>query len=583
MVAIFVLDAAHRCRFLNNVAEYLTGVPLHQAVNRSFRDVIWQRHPAPYDDTDLAKAIDRGDAEGEETVVARDGVARLFAFRIVSLTQGGLRDGSVVELIDLSGETGTARALRESEQRLRLAVEATGIGIWDVNATSGERRWSTEFLAILGLPPEETPDTKKFSQLVHPDDRAWVDDLYARAYASPEAGGFDAEFRILRANDGVERWVSSHGRITFDEAGRALRGIGTLRDITERREAETEVRLSEERNRLAIEANHAGTWDYDIAAQTHVWSDTYKRLWGLPADAPADPTLLEALVGPTDRELISERWKKAQDPAGNGRLEIEHQLHRADDGSGRWCAIIGQIFFDDGRRKAVRATGIMLDITDRKAAETRQRLVLREMNHRVKNSLSVVQAIVSQTVRLTPNPQLAFERIQSRLMALARTHDFLNKEDWRGVSIRTLVRGEVDPFMTTVQSRIALAGDDVVLDSSSTLALGLILHELAVNAATFGALSGDNGQLQVAWRVLPGSPQPTLDLIWTESGGPSVRAPNTAGFGTRVIQANARGTLGGSVDLRYPPTGVECHIAFPLKPAVYEEVLPEQAAAERRI
>jgi two-component sensor histidine kinase len=227
----------------------------------------------------------------------------------------------------------------------------------------------------------------------------------------------------------------------------------------------------------------------------------------------------------------------------------------------------GQIFFDEARKRPVRAIGIMLDITDRREAEDRQRLILKELNHRVKNSLAVVQAIVSQTIRMS-RPSEAFERIQARLMAVSRTHDFLNKSNWGGVSLMDLLKGELEAFSARDASRIALQGVSVMLDSTTALALGLIFHELATNAAKYGSLSVDQGRLTVTWSLIRAGAQPQLSVVWTESGGPPVRAPRRTGFGSRLINGSVQGTLSGEVKLEFARTGLVCRILIPVPPTV---------------
>ena len=702
MVAVFVVDG-QRCRFLNAVAEVLTGFSLAQARGNSLENLLW-RQATPFADSALGRTLGSGEGgEGEETVLGADGQARRYGFRVVPLDPAAQTVApAVVELVDLSGETGTARALRESEQRFRLAVEATGIGTWDVDAATGKRRWSPEFFKILGLPADIEADDKLFSALIHPDDREWVSEVYDRVYSTPSMAAFNAEFRIVRASDGAERWVSASGRVSFDAAGRAIRGVGTLSDIharrrseqalreseerlrialvagrmgtwrydfatglqqwddtqsrlfgvgasstpsrdlflslvhpedlevvsydaatlpppgtfldsefriirpdgavrwisasslarydaagkpfemigvnsdiTERKEAEEALRLSEERHRLSIEANAVGTWDYDMVTDERRWSGQFKQLWGLPEDAASDVNLLRPLVAPADWASLQLAWQQAIRVDGPGRISAEYRFRRADDGTLRWCAISGQVFFDAQHKKPLRALGIMLDVTARKAAELRQRLVLREMNHRVKNSLAVVQAIVSQTLRMTADPKEAFQRIQSRLMSVARTHDFLNQDDWSGASLRKLIGGELEPF--SAPDRIVLEGDPVLLDSSSALALGLIFHELAVNAAKYGALSVPGGTLVVKWTVREGDAQPVIQLVWQERGAPAVVQPVTPGFGSRLIQASTEGTLQGKVTMEYRPEGLRCRLSFPLRPLATDDILPEDA------
>ena len=689
MVAVFVLDKRLRCDFINAVAETLVGLSLSQARGRPFADVLW-----PAEGPGGASAMwqllrTHAAGEGEEVLSESRGGARPCAFRVSPLGSQ-VEGGSVVEITDLTGEVGAGKALRESEERLRLAVAATGIGIWDVNVVTGERRWSPEFRAILGLSAEVDPDARMFGSLIHPLDRERVEALYQQAYEVGASGTYHAEFRILRASDGAERWVSTSGRVSFDANGRAIRGVGTLRDvdesrryeealrereerlrvalvagrmgtwrhdirtgeqqwdetqarllgvspsaapsrelflslvhpddlrkvsfdgpipvgtyldsefrirradtgeerwisaqafaiagpsgeaaevigvnrdITARKEADAALRYSEERQRLATEANDVGTWDIDMLTGQHRWSQQFKRLWGLPGDIEPNAAVLKPLIDPDVWSSVLRQWGDATDPAKGGRVSIEFQGRRADNGDVRWFSFSGRIFFDEAFGKPIRGVGIMLDVTERKDAEERQNIILKELNHRVKNTLAVVQAIVSQTLRLS-KPGEAFERIQARLMAVARTHDFLHLANWHGVAFADLLRGELEPYAGAADPRLAIGGPSVVLDSKSALALGLTFHELATNAAKYGALSSPEGHLEIRWTVIAKGDGIEVRLMWEESGGPSVRPPRKTGFGTRLIEGSVKGNLNGSVAFNYARRGMACEIAFPLR------------------
>ena len=237
-------------------------------------------------------------------LIAHDGVERPFSFRVTPLGDP-LTGGSVLELLDLSGETGTSRALRESEQRLRLAVEATEIGIWDVDATHNTRRWSPEFNAILGLPVDFDGDENVFDSLIVPEDRERVTALYRRAYAPGSDGIYNAEFRIRRADTGEVRWVLTTGRITFDADGRALRGVGTLRDVDKRRKDEEAVRESERRLRVALVAGRMGAWSYDLTTGAQRWDESQYRLLGLDPSLPPSRELFLSVVHPDDLHLVT--------------------------------------------------------------------------------------------------------------------------------------------------------------------------------------------------------------------------------------------------------------------------------------
>jgi len=465
--------------------------------------------------------------------------------------------------------------VRASEQRLRLAIAATGIGIWDVDVVSGSRQWSPEFLAILGLPPDTAPDQDLFSSLIHPDDRERVLELYGRAYSSPANASYKAEFRIRRAHDGAERWVVTTGRVHFDAAGRPLRGVGTLRDVDARRRMEEALRLSEERHRLAIAANRLGTWDTDLLRGEHGWSPEYYELWGLSPELPADPAHLQPLMTQRDWQRLQLALAEARE--GEGRIGIELPFTRPSDGTQRWALLQGRIFFDESGTP-VRTVGIAMDTTERKQAEERQRLLLNELNHRVKNTLATVQAIVSQTLRSTPDPDAAFERVQARLMALSNTHNLLNATSWTGATLADVLGAELKPYRSQGE-RVQLRGEPVALDARTALAFGLIAHELVTNAAKYGSLSVPDGRLEVSWRVTEGDEGKQVELTWRESAGPEVAKPTRVGFGSRLVERSIR-DLRGTADVDYAPAGLVCRLIFLLDPwgtSKEEETAPAPA------
>lgn len=203
------------------------------------------------------------------------------------------------------------------------------------------------------------------------------------------------------------------------------------------------------------------------------------------------------------------------------------------------------------------------DVTDRVEGERRQKLLLDELNHRVKNTLSTVQAIAAQSLRSNADPAQAREAFESRLIALSATHDLLTASSWRSASLRAVLLVELKPYAS---DRYRLEGPDLDLTPPEALALGLLFHELATNAAKYGALSGEAGLVEVRWtRLADADGRPLLSLDWTESGGPAVTRPARRGFGSRLIERSLRGALRGSADLDFAPDGLRCHLHLPLK------------------
>jgi two-component sensor histidine kinase len=208
-------------------------------------------------------------------------------------------------------------------------------------------------------------------------------------------------------------------------------------------------------------------------------------------------------------------------------------------------------------RKPVAIAGASRDLTQRKQAEEHQRLLLDELDHRVKNTLATVQAITSQTLRTARDLPTARESIERRIHSMARAHDLLTSRDWKGANLTDVVARALEAF---TPAQVSISGEPVDLSPRHTLALSLALHELATNATKYGALSCPGGRVNMTWAVKDGR----LRLNWEESGGPSVASPTQKGFGTRLLEALLARELGGTMKLNYNASGVRCRVAVTL-------------------
>jgi two-component sensor histidine kinase len=208
-------------------------------------------------------------------------------------------------------------------------------------------------------------------------------------------------------------------------------------------------------------------------------------------------------------------------------------------------------------RQVVNFVGTVQDITERKEREEKEHLLMREINHRAKNMLSVVDAIAHQTA--TRNPEDFIERFSERIQALSANQDLLVRNEWKGVEIADLARAQLAHFADLIGSRIAVHGPKLRLRAASAQAIGLALHELATNAGKYGALSTDAGRVDVRWRT----EGDTFAMSWTERDGPPTSAPKRRGFGTIVMEAMAERSVGGKVDLNYEPSGLTWRLTCP--------------------
>ena len=203
-------------------------------------------------------------------------------------------------------------------------------------------------------------------------------------------------------------------------------------------------------------------------------------------------------------------------------------------------------------------TGVMRDVTDRRRAEELQRLMINELNHRVKNTLATVQSVAGQTLRNAEDMEDARDSLTRRLLALARGHDILTRESWDGAELVDVVESVVAAHGDT--ERFLVDGPAVRLAPKAALALSMALHELMTNAAKYGALSNAEGRVRLTWRRTKSDPGQRLQLRWEETDGPPVSTPRRQGFGTRLITGGLARELGGEVRLDYPSGGVVCEI-----------------------
>lgn len=332
-----------------------------------------------------------------------------------------------------------------------------------------------------------------------------------------------------------------------------------LEERVVRRTAELEastMRLleSEQRRSLALAAGSMGSWDWDLPNGRIVWDEGQHRIYGVvPGQFAVTPENFKVLIFPDD-------WGRLQ--VGMETLLQEGQPHQAEyrirrpNGEVRWCASTAAASKDAGG-KVVRISGVTMDITERKEAEERQALLAREVDHRAKNAMAIVQSIVRLTKANSISEYGAV--IEGRLKALSRAHALLSESRWQGAEFAKLVDEELAPFRSANTDRIRAAGPKVLLNPTTAQTLALALHELATNAAKYGALSQASGNLELKWDIEPDS----IVVDWRERGGPPVREPRSTGFGTRIITGSIERQLGGKATFDWHPDGLSCALRVP--------------------
>jgi two-component sensor histidine kinase len=205
--------------------------------------------------------------------------------------------------------------------------------------------------------------------------------------------------------------------------------------------------------------------------------------------------------------------------------------------------------------------GLAMDITEARRAEEHQRLLINELNHRVKNTLATIQSLARQTLRDGVDARDARERLTERLLALSAAHNVLTRENWEGADLSEIAHEAMRPYQEPSDGRVRICGPRARLAPNAALALSMALHELATNAVKYGALSSAEGRVSLDWE--PNAAGDAMDLTWREAGGPPVNAPGAKGFGSRLL-ASLSGELGGPAEIDYAPGGLTCRLKAPL-------------------
>jgi PAS domain S-box-containing protein len=264
---------------------------------------------------------------------------------------------------------------------------------------------------------------------------------------------------------------------------------------------------------------------------------------------------------PDGRPLQRSEFPGARALRGETVQGVEFQ--HVGDGATRWYRVSG-IPVRDAAGGVSGALLAIVDIDQEKSAAEHQKLLVNELNHRVKNTLATVQSIAAQTLRNAGTAAEARDAIEMRLLALSRAHDILTRENWEGASLSEVVAQAVAPYRTLGAERLHAVGPDVRLTPRMALALAMALQELATNAVKYGALSNDRGTVRITWAVRNGADPPRLALRWAETEGPRVKPPQRRGFGSRLIERSLAQDLDGTVHIEFAPHGVECTVDAPI-------------------
>ena len=443
-------------------------------------------------------------------------------------------------------------AISRAHSDLQNLMAATDYGTLFLDASLRIRRFTQRVTELFSITPldEGRPITDFAHQLEY-------DELVKDARAV--LAEFAPLRREIRSRDG--RWYDLRLR-PYRTVEEKIDGVViTFADISDRLKAEQALRESE-RNLLQqkrlVDLSHDPifVWDYDGGIVE--WNRGSEELYAFSHDEAVGKVSHRLLHSAPSRGSFEDvRAALLREGAWTGELS---QKSRNGDDLSVECRV--QLEVVDGRRLVLESTR---DISERKGLEERQQLLLRELTHRVKNTLAIVQSIASLTLRTTQSPADFVERFSARLEALSDAHGLLVQSEWRGADFASLARGQLAPYIADSPGRATLAGPSVILPADLATPFGLVLHELAANAVKYGSLSAPDGGVALTWTVEPGNNSSLLKVQWCEIKGPKVKAPAELGFGTRLIDMALQGA---TVTRDYREDGFLCDITLPLTPIV---------------
>jgi PAS domain S-box-containing protein len=439
--------------------------------------------------------------------------------------------------------------------RLRLAVQAARLGVWDWDLLENTFEYSPRAREIFGLSPDEEITLDGLRALTYPADRPLTSAQARRALDPHDRVNIPFEYRIIR--HGELRWVRAHGEAIFadlDGGRRPVRFVGTIEDITERRAADEAASESARKLRLAVEIARMAIWEVDVATGELTVTPELNAIFGFPPNAVPTIEHLRACYCDGEQERIRLAGEQAM-AAGHTKFEVDFRIRRLD-GVVRWLLLRAEVLRDiDGNYS--RVIGVLLDIDEQKRNLERQQLLAREPSHRVKNSLTVVQALAGQTFRENYPIRKSLEEFRGRLQSLAFANDILVTTEWQAFGLRELLLQVTLPYRNEEQSPFEIECEEHFLHSRLSQPMALALHELCTNAAKYGSLSVPEGRVSIRCREVSGR----IELAWKELGGPQISAKPSGGFGTRLLTSILVQEL-GALELRFDPDGLYCLISI---------------------
>jgi PAS domain S-box-containing protein len=495
----------------------------------------------------------------EEPFVHPDGDTDWVRWSMAPWREANGDVGGVLLFTEVTTEQVEARrALAESEARFRATFENAAVGVLLVDPSGSLLRVNDSFARMLGFSCEELK-TKTFQDITHPDDLATNLSVLNKTLTG-EASSYCIEKRYLRKDGGII-WANLTVGCVRKNDGSVDYFLSVVEDISVRKRAEARLAERNAQLELAHKAARVGSYTFDLPSKAMRIARASTAVYGLSHST---------------MEITAEQWFARVHRDDVQRVRAEHisafKERRRElvnefrfvrpGGEIRWIEARSLIDYDRSGR-ARRMTGVYIDVTERRKAEDHKSLLVAELDHRVKNILACVAAVAQHSRERSKSSEEFLKVLNGRINALANTHALLSRSRWEGVGLDELVRTEL-AFCT--QESTLIEGPKVELAAEATQSVAMVLHELATNAAKYGALSNGHGRVSVRWRMsVRARASGKLVLEWREIGGPGVVAPNASGYGTSVIRDLIPYELGGKVDYQLAGDGARCRMEIPAR------------------
>ncbi len=334
--------------------------------------------------------------------------------------------------------------------------------------------------------------------------------------------------------------------------------------------------LHPERIRFALGVGSTGIWNWQSGTEMFFGDRGLSLLWGLPEGQVVSTQIFRESVYSEDLERVTGELRQAASPEGPESSQVEFRIRRHDDGTERWIMLQGRRYPADAvQQSAVELIGLARDVTSRKQRESHLHLLMREVTHRSKNLLAIIQAMARQTVKDSITATEFEQRFSARLRGLAASHDLLAARDWHGAAVGDIIRWQLGAALDNAGERINIEGPDLFLTPEAAQNIGLAFNELSSNATRFGALSNSSGRVAISWSLDAVDVSPRrFHVNWQESGGPEVSHPRRYGFGHKVVERLAARALDGNVSLTFAASGVQWSLHIPATFVLNDDDVP---------